>query len=311
MKFNEWLTMLAFGRQQGGRNWKRISQLQDFTTFYPEQIKTMLRGGHKLEASSLSCEQQWHLDRRPYYDVYPGIIELLLRLKLDFPVEQLTTPVDDIGTILVRLPANNNPMSFAFDGKSHHLRAALVGFGYSAESRENVLQIWFDIGEFGIGGRPVYTMRTLVCHADRSVEDAINAGQRHISADVGIQIPLEFQVKALKLICSLLLLADDDRIIEPDVLSEDRSKYDGTHDRKYVERAVRRGKIGWSIGKHIEMIPHYRRPHMALFWTGKGRTIPKIGLRKGAVVKRTVVGEVPTGYLDDKTQPEPEANSAD
>jgi hypothetical protein len=38
----------------------------------------------------------------------------------------------------------------------------------------------------------------------------------------------------------------------------------------YVDKAHRRGKVGWNVGRHIEVAPHYRRPHMALVWTGTG-----------------------------------------
>ena len=33
------------------------------------------------------------------------------------------------------------------------------------------------------------------------------------------------------------------------------------------------------------------------FWTGTGRAIPKIVMRKGTIVHKQTVGNVPTGYL--------------
>jgi len=65
---------------------------------------------------------------------------------------------------------------------------------------------------------------------------------------------------------------------------------------KYVDKAHRRGKVGWNVGQSIEVIPHYRRPHMALVWTGHGRVIPKIVPRKGSIVHREVVEKVPMGW---------------
>jgi hypothetical protein len=53
-------------------------------------------------------------------------------------------------------------------------------------------------------------------------------------------------------------------VIEPDVLSKDRDKFERGGDRKYVDKAPRRGKIGWNVERHIDVAPHYRRPHMAL-----------------------------------------------
>jgi DNA-binding protein H-NS len=50
------------------------------------------------------------------------------------------------------------------------------------------------------------------------------------------------------------------------------------------------------VGKHIEVIPHYRRPHMALVWTGRGRAVPKIVPRRGSVVHREAVEKLPSGF---------------
>jgi hypothetical protein len=65
---------------------------------------------------------------------------------------------------------------------------------------------------------------------------------------------------------------------------------------KLVEKAKRRGKFGFSLGKNIEVVPHIRRPHPALVWTGVGRSIPKIIMRAGSVVHRDKISQIPTGY---------------
>jgi len=68
-------------------------------------------------------------------------------------------------------------------------------------------------------------------------------------------------------------------------------------DEKYVAKAHRRGKVGWNVGRHVEVIPHYRRPHLMLAWTGPGRSVPKIVPRRGSVVHRSIVEKVPTGFM--------------
>ncbi len=40
----------------------------------------------------------------------------------------------------------------------------------------------------------------------------------------------------------------------------------------------------------------YRRPHMALVWTGQGRAVPKVVPRRGSVVHREKVERVPSGF---------------
>ena len=86
-------------------------------------------------------------------------------------------------------------------------------------------------------------------------------------ADLGVQIPQEMITDCVRLCCSLCLLENDPSVISPDVLSKDRSRFEQTGDQKFVEKAHRRGKVGWDVGRHIEVSPHYRRPHMALVWT--------------------------------------------
>jgi len=40
----------------------------------------------------------------------------------------------------------------------------------------------------------------------------------------------------------------------------------------------------------------YRRPHMALVWSGRGRAVPRVVTRRGSVVHREWVDKVPSGF---------------
>jgi hypothetical protein len=112
-------------------------------------------------------------------------------------------------------------------------------------------------------------------------------------------LPYPVMLDCVRLCCTLCLLDEDPEVISPDVLAEDRAMYETTGDPKYVQKALRRGKVGWDIGRHIEVMPHYRRPHFALVWTGPGRKVPKVVKRKGCLVHREVVERIPTGFLGD------------
>jgi hypothetical protein len=120
------------------------------------------------------------------------------------------------------------------------------------------------------------------------------------SATVGLAIPPTAKASIIKLVCTLCLLENDSSIIEPDVLDKDRAKYERQPDQTIVDRAVRRGKIGWNVGRKIETIPHVRGPSpLALYWTGPGRRIPLIRYRKGCIVHKELVTKVPTSFEDD------------
>ena len=78
----------------------------------------------------------------------------------------------------------------------------------------------------------------------------------------------------VRLCCSLCLLENDPSVIEPGVLSNDRERFEASSDDSYMDKANRHGKIGWNVGRQIEVAPHYRRPHMARVWIGRGRFLP-------------------------------------
>jgi hypothetical protein len=128
------------------------------------------------------------------------------------------------------------------------------------------------------------------------VEAALKELRRGWSANMGIQIPEPLIDDCVRLCCTLCLLENDPEIIAPDVLADDRAKFDETSDQKYVEEAGRRGEVGWDVGRRIEVIPHYRRPHMMLAWTGVGRAVPRVVPRRGSVVHREAVEKVPSRF---------------
>jgi hypothetical protein len=93
-------------------------------------------------------------------------------------------------------------------------------------------------------------------------------------------------------------MASDPEIVEPEVLSSDEERYSKTRDSALVDKAHRRGKVGWNVGKDIEVVPHYRRAcPAALYWTGEGRRFPKVRFRRGSVIHRKRLASVPTGFL--------------
>jgi hypothetical protein len=295
MQFNDWTTLYHHYRTILKK--QRPDRLNRFEKFYDYEITEARQNGMPVEVAFLEDEKMFFSNKRPYYNVYPGIIEPLTRVRLNaVPAKWICPP---LSALLVRLPTTDNPISFEHAGMVYPLLGLLAVSKSSVVRGEMMIDIWLDIGETGAFDRPVYTLRSFRCTDGLSVEDSIARGIPHPSKRVGVPVPLEFQRTAVKLFCSLCMLDDDDSVIEPDVLREDELKYRQTKDKKYVDRAFRRrGTIGWNVGKSIEKTPHWRRAHFAICWMGRGRTTPKLRPRKGAFVKRTVVGQIPTGFLD-------------
>jgi hypothetical protein len=101
------------------------------------------------------------------------------------------------------------------------------------------------------------------------------------------------------------LLSRDHDIITPLVLSKDQNRYAGAEEpnvRRWLEdRAARKMGRGFDVCRKMELdrerSPHWRNPHLCLFWTGPGRTQPIIKMRAGAIIQSVSMTDVPTGYL--------------
>lgn len=225
------------------------------------------------------AERDWYSRLRPYYKVWPSFTDCLRRIRLDVRLSELGL---EGNCICIRFAEGQEPASHGIglrtilaavlaeqDGRS--FIAASVGLVGGVE-RAN-----FKVGLFGY---------------ERTIDEEIAATGSNDGFDAHGIVE-----EATKILLTVLLLGHDPSIVKPDVLADDRKRFDETGDQKYVEKAKRRGIVGWRIGEEYESIPHYRRPHFGLRHTGPGRTVPRIVPIKGAVVHRDKLTRVPTGYI--------------
>jgi len=263
-------------------------------TFYALTIGS--QGEAEAEAVQSMVERKWLQRNRPYYNIYPGIIPVLTRLKLSI----------DSGCIKVPLPVLNlrfpkrNALNFTYKEQHYEVRTIMMvstGPNGSVRTEDDGLSIWIDFGE-SVVDTPTLTYRNFHLTTGVKLEDSLRALPMMPSALIGVQPPQSFMLDCVRLCCTICLLGNDLDIIEPDVLRDDLEAWERTHDQKYVEKAHRRHKVGWNVGKHIEVSPHYRGPcPAALYWTGPGRTVPLIRFRAGCIVHRKKIEELPHGEL--------------
>jgi hypothetical protein len=242
--------------------------------------------------NQLNSERDWERARKPYYNVWPSIVPMLTRLNLDLDSGLIRLPMP---ALCVRLPKQPNPMTFQWQDQPFEIRCMLL----SEINAGHGLSVLIDVGEVVNNGTfpvPIYTYRNFPRREGLTVEQSLAGLGKGMTAEMGVQVPEALITDCIRLSCSLCLLENDPSVIESDVLSKDRARYEGSGDQKYVDKARRRGKVGWNVGRHIEVAPHYRRPHMALVWTGHGRAVPKIVPRRGSVVHREMVEKVPSGF---------------
>jgi len=117
----------------------------------------------------------------------------------------------------------------------------------------------------------------------------------------------DLALRVTRIASSIFLLSAEESkgLFVPEVLSKDLPKYQETGDNKYVEKAVRRGKLGWMLGREIEVLPHFRQGHFMFLKSGvAGREESRFVWRKGHVVKRELAAKVPHGKLGEDGEQE-------
>ncbi len=246
---------------------------------------TAMAGGVRTGNGLVLAEAIWKQLRRPYYQVWPAIIPALLNLRLDLDAGLIRAPM---AALAVRLPADR-PIE-----RLPGVQTALICQDGPGED----LRLWVNfMRPAGLANMHL----TLGCEPGKTLEDSFqeSAANTHnyvITDNFMSDEHFPMVLNCLRLCATLCLLADDPSVIEPDVLGKDQARFAASGDEKYIDRAHRRGKVGWNVGRQMEVSPHYRRPHMTLVWTGQGRAVPKVVPRRGSVVHRDKIEKVPSGF---------------
>lgn len=248
---------------------------------------------------------EWRKLGSPYYDVYPGILKMLAGVSLEFPGTEVHPPAG-LKHLLLRLPRDGHCLvDRGVDGRKMVVQTIMVSFqGVNRAAGgllEDGLVVGFDVGETK-DEMPVFTFRVFPLD-ERTVEESVDSLEKPPEFNGGWEIPTSLVVRCVKTAIAVCMLQDDPDILEPQMLARDEGK---ELTEELVDKARRRGKFAFFLGKGMEVIPHIRRPHPALVWTGKGRVVPRIVFRKGSIIHREVVEKIPTGKtgVNDGNHPE-------
>lgn len=254
-------------------------------------------------------EKAWIKLERPYYQVFPAIVPMLLNLKLSIPCSALLNM--SMQPVELRLPTTGNEDLFAFvdqnSGKPHRVESIIFGLqevptAHQSQELCKGLVVFYDVGEKHDYGYPILMSKFFPLREDLTLQEACDLLPKHHSYFDGVIIPEHIILNVVRLCTCVALIDQDPEVVSADILVDDLRKWDAASAEerlKLIEKAHRRGKKGWNIGKQLEVMPHYRRPHPAVVWTGKGRNAAKIVLRKGSIVHRNKVTSVPTGFESD------------
>lgn len=237
----------------------------------------------------------WVKDGKPYYKLWPAIGQGLSKIKLAIPVSSIYPLVEKMpDTVSVRFPIGHEMPT-----RNGSLREFLVSKLQASEMPDHAkicLAVSVDSGQSTfVRNIPVACPvgDTFALDSTKSVEEAIRCTALNATLSEQLQ-------DAIRVYIGIAMIHDNPDMVEAVVLRKDQAKYAATRDPKYVEKAKRRGEYGFNVGANIEVLPHFRRPHFAIRWTGKGGEVPKLVPVQGCVVKRSKITDVPTGYQADE-----------
>lgn len=248
-------------------------------------------------AVNLMVEKLWWEYERPYYNLWPSVLQMIRDVSLDVPMRCLRLPYS---AMAVCLPEDTK------DGLASFMVAVNKGL-----KREFLVSITANVF---VGGQSMVVWRWGQVDGDEPFTVFANCRDKpqEWNREGTTELSEEEESRILELVCHVFcgvaILANDPTIVQPIVLNRDMLKYKSSDEatKKYLEdRAARINGRGFGVGEGLEnelksasVSPHVRRPHMALFWTGKGRTTPVLQLRRGAFIHPAEATKVPTGYVD-------------
>ena len=228
-----------------------------------------------FEFMASEAESNWIAAKRPYFNVYPEMRSKLCGVKLrgvsgyDFTNRLKAL---DIPSLLIRSPLS----------PEGHEEGCIIAVSHGPEGIFLTLSFYSD-------------ERVYVAPCLEGCEKWPDFG-----AFCDQMLPPMICQFASVVLGSLLLDTEDRTLVNPVLLNKDLPKLSRIGEAEAINRAKRRGVIGWDIGKKlcdISRAAHYRNAHLALFWTGAGRRTPIVKFRSGSFVKPTHKISVPTGYL--------------
>lgn len=230
-----------------------------------------------LPRQRLWAEGNWTAEKRPFFNVYPYIADC---------AKKFDTKAIKRRDVLCGLKMNSILCLFP---ESFDFTSMLMGIVFTGSDEGH----WITLMVHGRGhGRQAYCSLTLASSADLGTDPVYEKTIDEHELDI-VSDPM---FSRLPNIAVFMALAQSNKDLLEPIICE---RYQHLPHDEAVRKSVARrgGQACWNVGKSIEATPHYRRPHMATFWTGKGSSVPCIKLRHGCVVSREKATKMPTGYL--------------
>lgn len=231
-------------------------------------------------------EARWMIAGRPFYNLWPSVIEAFTRVDLTrVDCSEVSLPLCQL---MIRLPVGR---------EFHRIRTIFVTEALARSSERGILMAVND-GTY-LEGIPVPTVTCFDLERGLSIQEKLDWCHNNpfVQND---EIDGDLVNIATRLVVTICLLRNQPDLVQPVPLNADAERYEISFDPSLIERAVRRGKREWDIGRHVEVAPGFRRPHFAIRHMGRGDEPKRAVLRpiRGCIVHREKILDVPTDWLD-------------
>jgi hypothetical protein len=247
-------------------------------------FENVLRRKQFTEYNLLASKVRWIKAQKPFFNLFPQVSKAIQKTSLNvIPSKIPESIVNRLGCVCVRLSMCSDIV------KKYGVGWFFIDFCKGKKiSEDSSSGHIFDA--FAISYQ---TADNVFCFSTRLDVNFIEA-EEWLTKDNETESEAEVRKLLAQISLGVLFLAADPDYIKPVLLKADEGKSTPIEER--IARAKNRGVYGFTIGEEIERCPHFRRPHFAIRWTGKGAEIPKLVPVKGAIVGKEKMTTVPTGY---------------
>lgn len=293
-------------------------------------------GAARCAYNQASAEMTWIRLGRPYYKLYPAVTDMLVESSLDIPSEYVRAP---LGSILLRFPVDYSNSALMAEGRM--LRTLLVTEWSQRDMKDTVAApidprdkddtrrfvFWMDFGEqldealpstqdlthskTPMGGPVLVFQLVSISDEQASFEEHFEEwiNREKLDMDIGLQVSNEIVANAVRVAVGACLLANgaDSRVVEHDVLNKHVRRYRASKTEAdkttLFEKAKRRGKFGWLVGREISLPSvsrssgesvgtgvsltrsHWRKGHFHRVRYGPNRSLVKVAWYRPTIVR--------------------------
>jgi len=252
--------------------------------------------GRSHSICSAICEYEWLSNGRKYYRIWPTISSSLCRRNiLDVPLSHMK----NLGSFVFGLSFRDGDRVIV-DEEGEQARFAFVSLDFMSSIA--AITVAFSPHDDAHIGDSAWSLIDLSCGDDRRLmSTASKAWDFHISEarrqcpDSELEKFMLSQDAVRRTLCvglsmAVLLTTDDEGLVQAKQLEE--AVYLPRRGKKILVSPPKFSEVVFNVGSELNVSPHWRRGcPLALYWTGKGRKIPKYRPRKGCIVHRKTLVE--------------------